>query len=127
MPDYQVKPQMDNVIFTRREGSAGGLSIPLHTPPSPALASFTGASDQAAGEVTIDAALASFGAALEQSKRQVTIGWQAMEQVSQSAPGWDKYFLERTYCEWAADKAAAINEDARFIAWVKSFTKGKPP
>ena len=33
---------------------------------------------------------------------------------------------ECLYIEWARDKDAARNEDARFIGWVTSHTKGKP-
>ena len=49
-----------------------------------------------------------------------------IERVRDLAPGWDKYMLERMYIDWAASKDAARNEDARFLGWVKSFTKGKP-
>lgn len=57
----------------------------------------------------------------------VRVSSTAIEQMHELAPGWDKYMLERMYVEWAADKDAARNEDARFIGWVKSFTKGQPP
>ena len=52
---------------------------------------------------------------------------EAIERVPELAPRWDKYFLESTYQNWAKDKEPARNEDARFLGWVKSFTKGKPP
>jgi hypothetical protein len=29
------------------------------------------------------------------------------------------------YIDWAKDKELARNEDARFVSWVGSFTKGK--
>ena len=50
---------------------------------------------------------------------------QAIERLYDSAPGWDKYFLEHAYMDWAKDKEPARNEDARFLAWVGSYTKGK--
>jgi hypothetical protein len=34
--------------------------------------------------------------------------------------------LESLYVNWARDKDAARNEDARFLSWVGSYTKGKP-
>ena len=49
----------------------------------------------------------------------------AVERLYEIAPGWDKYMLEHTYLEWARDKEPARNEDARFLSWVESFTKGK--
>ncbi len=33
--------------------------------------------------------------------------------------------LEHAYIAWAEDKEAARNEDARFLSWVGSYTKGK--
>ncbi len=51
----------------------------------------------------------------------------AMEQLSEVAPGWDRYALEAMYLAWVQGKEAARNEDARFLAWAKSFTKGRPP
>ena len=60
-------------------------------------------------------------------ERRITISAEAIERVPELAPGWDKYYLESTYLNWAKDKEPARNEDARFLGWVKSFTKGKPP
>ena len=45
--------------------------------------------------------------------------------VCERAPGWDKYMLESMYIEWAKTKDAARHEDARFLRWVTSYTKGK--
>ncbi len=36
------------------------------------------------------------------------------------------YILENLYIVWAKDKEDACNEDARFLGWVKSYTKDKP-
>jgi hypothetical protein len=49
-----------------------------------------------------------------------------MERLYEIAPRWDKHMLESLYVAWAKDKDAAHNEDARFLGWVKSYTKGKP-
>ena len=58
--------------------------------------------------------------------RSVRISTQAFEQAREIAPGWDRYALEQIYIAWASNKDAARNEDARFLGWVKSYTKGKP-
>ena len=51
---------------------------------------------------------------------------QAIERLSETAPGWDKYMLEQAYIAWAKNLEPARNEDARFPGLVKSYTKGKP-
>ncbi len=58
--------------------------------------------------------------------RRAMISSRAIEQLYELAPRWDKHMLESLYGEWAKTKEAARNEDARFIGWVKSYTKGKP-
>ena len=65
------------------------------------------------------------GAAPAPSERRILVSAQAMERLYEIVPGWDKYFLEHAYMDWAKDKEPARNEDARFLAWVGSYTKGK--
>ncbi len=60
------------------------------------------------------------------SRKQVRISPDAFEHARELAPGWDRYALEGLYIEWAASKDPARSEDARFLGWVKSYTKGKP-
>ena len=60
------------------------------------------------------------------SRKQVRISPDAFEHARELAPGWDRYALEGLYIEWAASKDQARSEDARFLGWVKSYTKGKP-
>jgi hypothetical protein len=50
----------------------------------------------------------------------------ALDKVREIAPGWDRQFLLRKFDDWPASKNAR-NKDAAFLAWVKRFTKGKPP
>ena len=50
----------------------------------------------------------------------------AIERLYEIAPQWDKYALENLYIAWAKDKEVARNQDARFLSWVGSYTKGKP-
>ena len=63
---------------------------------------------------------------MKPQRRVVRISGEAFERAHDLAPGWDRYALEQIYLEWAADKDAARSEDARFLGWVKSYTKGKP-
>jgi len=57
--------------------------------------------------------------------RPIRVSSAAIERLWNVAPGWDKYMLEQVYIDWAKDKDAARDEDARFLGWVKSYTKGK--
>ncbi len=65
-------------------------------------------------------------AAQVHTSNQVLISSRAIEQLAEVAPRWDKHMLERMYIEWAGSKEPARNEDARFLGWVRSYTKGKP-
>ena len=58
--------------------------------------------------------------------RLIRISQAAFDTMRERAPGWDKYMLESMYCQWAKTKDAARSEDARFLRWVTSYTKGKP-
>ena len=116
------------MIFTKRDSMPSAVPIVPRTPQPtiqpPALLPPEARSTNDAA-TSVEDALASFGATIATGKRKITISWKAMEQIPSLAPGWDKYALETAYSEWAADKDAAFNEDARFLAWVKSFTKSK--
>jgi hypothetical protein len=59
--------------------------------------------------------------------RRIVISAEALDRVRLLAPGWDKYFLEGAYRDYFAEKEPAKNEDARFLAWVPKFVKGKKP
>ena len=58
--------------------------------------------------------------------RQILVSTSAIDRLADLVPGWDKYMLEHAYYGWASDKESAHNEDARFLAWVKTYTGGKP-
>jgi plasmid replication initiation protein len=103
LPDYAMTLEDDQAVFWRR---AEGQAI-TNRP----------------GQGTT--ALA-FAPGVAQSERRIMISTQAIEQLYEFAPGWDKYMLENLYVAWAKDKEAARNEDARFLGWVKSYTKSKP-
>lgn len=57
--------------------------------------------------------------------RRILISSDAVERLRDVAPRWDKHRLEQLYAAWAANKEPAKCEDARFIGWVRSYTKGK--
>ena len=100
LPDYDVALDLGFVVFTRRDGKP----IELPKPPAPVP------------ELTfVDAA---------PQKRDILISTAAMERVTELAPRWDKYFLEKTYCAWAADKDPSHNEDARFFGWGQKLHQG---
>jgi hypothetical protein len=96
LPDYRMTLDEDQAVFVRR-GAVGDA------PEAP----------DARGE----------GAPARE--RAIRISPDAFDAVLEYAPGWDRYALEQTYAQWARDKDPARNEDARFLGWVKSFTKGK--
>ena len=96
LPDYTVALDGEHVVFSRRAEVIKALS------------------KGRARDVAPD------------RDRRVMISSRAIEQICDLAPRWDKHMLESLYSEWAQTKDAARNEDARFIGWVKSYTKGKP-
>ncbi len=102
LPDYALTLENDHVVFLRRGEWAGEAKptvakAPTVTPANPVV-----------------------------SERRILISSQAMERLYEIAPRWDKHMLESLYSAWAKDKDVAHNEDARFLGWVKSYTKGKP-
>jgi len=103
LPDYTVNIADDVVTFHRRGEQA---EAPALSPP-PAVT-------EEAQEV-------------EDRPRRIVISVNALERVRELAPGWDKYYLEGVYCGYFADKEPAKNEDARFLAWLPKFVKGRKP
>jgi len=103
LPDYTMTLEGDQVVFWRRKQGANA-SKPAHAPAFSVAATTT----------------------VPVSERRILVSSQAIERLYETAPGWDKYYLENTYIAWAKDKEPARNEDARFLSWVGSYTKGKP-
>src|SRR5262249_25056569 len=50
----------------------------------------------------------------------------ALDQVRTIASGWDRQMLLRRFLDWPGSRQAR-DMDAAFLAWCRSFTKGKPP
>jgi plasmid replication initiation protein len=99
LPGYTMTIEEDQVVFWRRAGEPASVATrPVIAAPPPATS----------------------------SERRIMVSSRAIERLYDIAPGWDKYMLENLYIGWAKDKDAALNEDARFLRWVGSYTKGKP-
>lgn len=96
LPDYTMTLEGDNAVFWRRDDKPARTSMKAAT-----------AATAASGE------------------RQIMISNAAFERLFDVAPRWDKHMLENMYIAWARDKDLARSEDARFLGWVKSYTKGK--
>jgi plasmid replication initiation protein len=96
LPDYTMTIESDQAVFWRRADKPARTAVV--TAPKGADASVP---------------------------RPVNVSQGAIDQLYDFAPGWDKYMLVAAYVEWAKDKDAARSEDARFIGWAKSYTKGK--
>jgi plasmid replication initiation protein len=104
LPDYALMLDDDLVVFLKREGEGVSACRPKFAATAP-LAALT---------------------PIPMSERPIMVSSQAMERLYEIAPRWDKHFLENLYIAWAKEKEPARNEDARFLSWVGSYTKGKP-
>jgi hypothetical protein len=51
-------------------------------------------------------------------QKPILVSSQAIEQLYELVPGWEKYMLEHNYIAWAKTLEPARNEDARFLCWV---------
>ena len=109
LPDYAMTLEGEQVVFWRRAGEGPNGSAAL-----------TAATVAVRNEAGVAAA-----ALIPVPERRIMVSSKAIEQLYEIAPGWDKYMLEQAYIAWAKDKEAAHNEDARFLSWVGSYTKGK--
>lgn len=112
LPDYTLVLDDDLVVFLRKADGAGAARPVLAAPAA-------GPGDAVVIAETTKPAFA------PPAERRIMVSSKAIEQLYEFAPGWDKYMLEHVYIEWAKDKEAAHHEDARFLSWVKSYTKGK--
>jgi hypothetical protein len=60
---------------------------------------------------------------------KICVSVEVLESARRLAPGWDKYWLEAKFLEWAngLGEPLRVPADKAFIGWVRSFTKGKRP
>jgi plasmid replication initiation protein len=104
LPDYALTLEDDQVVFWRRAGEGDAQrQKPVGTPPVMAEAF------------------------IKAPERPIFLSERTIERVREIAPGWDKYYLKHAYIDFFTGKDAAKNEEARFLGWVKNFTKGQPP
>jgi plasmid replication initiation protein len=126
LPDYAVTIEDGQAVFYKRVGadardgkpSSRNAALPSRRHDGKA-AGGAASSVQSAGKEAVE------GLAARNGPRAIRISGDAFEQARDIAPGWDRYALENIYIAWASDKDAARNEDARFLGWVRSYTKGK--
>ena len=117
LPGYAVTVEDGQAVFHSRERNGGGK------PPSRRAAKLSRRPD---GDTAQPAASKlNGGGEAAPIKAKIRISTVAFDNARALAPGWDMYALESKYIEWASTKDAARNEDARFIGWFKSYTKGK--
>ena len=124
LPDFAVTVESGQAVFYRRAGSEfrDGKPSRRHSVKS------SGRQDGMA--VSTPASTIVRGGEQDRNtgdtvRPAVRISTDAFERAREIAPGWDRYALEQIYINWASDKDAARNEDARFLGWVRSYTKGR--
>lgn len=113
LPDYAVTVEAGQAVFYKRAAS-DSKAASRHAVTT---------AGQQGGAAAAPSATVMFDVPLQ--RKQVRISNEAFDRIHEIAPGWDRYALEAQYIGWAADKDVARNEDARFLGWVRSFTKGK--
>lgn len=60
--------------------------------------------------------------------RERLVSMDALEQVREVAPGWDKYYLEAAYKDFVSRLGEMPRHpDRAFLGWARKFTKGKRP
>lgn len=108
LPDYTLTLESDQAVFWRREEWPARTTFPVGPP------------GQAPTTVIAAPPVATIS-----GERRIMISNAAFERLFDMAPRWDKHMLENMYIAWARDKDPARSEDARFLGWVKSYTRGK--
>jgi plasmid replication initiation protein len=114
LPDYTATLEEDQAVFWRRAGQGGTLQA--GAPVAISSSQIRKLVDEPVTSAKVPAA----------SPRRIMVSQKAIDRLYDIVPGWDKYMLEHAYAAWAADKDPARDEDARFLSWVKSYTKKKP-
>ena len=126
LPDYAVTIEAGQAVFYRR----GGSDARDGKPAGRHAAKLSTRDDGNAAEGVLSTVLSSAEGGSAPSagmnvSRTIRISGDAFERARDIAPGWDRYALESIYSAWASKLEAARSEDARFLGWVGSYTKGK--
>ena len=124
LPDYAVMVESGQAVFYKRADASDGKpsSRKAVVPSSRHDGKVAGGALPAGPSSEVDASVAPAGM---NRPRAIRISGDAFERARDIAPGWDRYALENIYIAWASKLEAARNEDARFLGWVGSYTKGK--
>lgn len=126
LPDYAVTIEGGQAVFYRRSELQAGdevTSARHAVAPPRRIDGKTARRREPSGRAGLPTASTDDA----RTARTVRISTQAFELAREIAPGWDRYALEQIYIGWASNLDEARNEDARFIGWVKSYTKGRAP
>ncbi len=121
LPDYAVTVEDAQVVFYSRSGRVADGKLPSRR----AVVLSRRPDGMTAQQSSCPAKSGDSGEA-EPAIRKIRISSMAFDNARALAPGWDMYALENLYIDWASTKDAARSEDARFLGWFKSYTKGKP-
>jgi plasmid replication initiation protein len=127
LPDYALTVEAGQAVFYKREGddASGGMTASRDAVMPSRRWDGEAAGTNSGGGTARGIGGGEVHGAEKPQPRVVRISGEAFERAHALAPGWDRYALEQIYLEWAADKDVARSEDARFLGWVKSYTKGK--
>jgi Replication initiator protein A len=127
LPDYAVTVEAGQAVFYKRKGEGNDGMTVRRSAATSSRRPDGAAGGQPAGRELDEGTRTNQPPSEEQHQsRPVRISTEAFDRAREIAPGWDRYALENIYIGWASDKDAARNEDARFLGWVKSYTKGRP-
>lgn len=127
LPDYAVTVEAGQAVFYKREGRGSDGMTARRTAATSSLRDDSETAKQPVGQKLDEGIRTNQATNVGQHQpRPVRISTEAFDRAREIAPGWDRYALEHIYIGWASDKDAARNEDARFLGWVKSYTKGRP-
>lgn len=124
LPDYAVTLDDGQAVFYRRAGQDTGDGMPSGGLGTERSRRIDGTPSEGHRTAVIEA---TGPRGHDDRPRPIRISAQALERARELTPGWDRYALEQIYIAWASEKDPARNEDARFLGWVASYTKGRPP
>jgi plasmid replication initiation protein len=125
LPDYAVTVEAGQAVFYKRPGNGDGSTASRRAAaPSRHLdGEAVGMPDRRPADGGMREG--EIRGENESRPRAVRISTEAFDRAAVIAPGWDRYALEQIYIGWASNLDAARSEDARFLSWVKNYTKGK--
>ncbi len=125
LPDYAVTVESGQAVFYKRAGEAGRAALTASRKAALPPRWQDGNAAEASPPILPSGTDVTGDVSGVHQPRSIRISGDAFERARAIAPGWDRYALENLYIAWAANKDVARSEDARFLGWVRSYTKGK--